>query len=222
LLVQTASSSHFTGDLGIVLKTFLPYKCKISVLSRNAGKVNIIVSRDAIKQIFSPGSIVSFFYTASRSDFFVQKVEFLYVPMGSIEDLCWIHYLLEICYYFLPLNAACVDAFRLIKYALELGNRSSIFEPYFFIVKRICLVRLLMVIGFYPPNRLLYLIGLFDDMVRVSLDSSNAQKVRLLHTSFEGITDQMVKDIDAWVLLCLQEHSHIAHFKTLLFFYSEK
>lgn len=211
-------------DVGIVIKSFLPCKHKLSVLSLNSGKVNLVFSKRDGRQIFSPGVIIAFSCVGNGSQaFFVKKMEILHVPIEPIRDhLNWIHHLLEICYYFLPLHATCTDVFRLLQYSLVSGGKSSVFEPYFYVVQRVCLVRLLVLIGFYPPDGLLYVLGLFDDVVRVSLDSSDAQKVRSLQKLLEGVSAQKVQEIDRWVLKNLREHSHRAQFKTLSFFYSEK
>jgi len=191
-------------EVGIVLKSFFPYKCKISVLSRNSGKVNLFVR--SLK--LSPGTFISFY---------LKKVEVLHVPLSPLDmHLTWIHHMLEICYYFVPINSACTDVFRLLQYSLKLGVQSSSFEPYFYIVKRICLIRLLVLLGFYPKGDLVPFISLFDDLVGVSLDSLDGQKVRLL----EAVTVATVKKIDKWILSCLQEHSHFKQFNTVPFFYN--
>lgn len=192
-------------DVGIILKSLLPYKYKISVLSRYSGKVSVPVSR-----AFSPGTIISL----------PAPIEVLHVPLSPLDKhLAWIHHLLEICYYFVPLHSACPDVFRLLQYSLKLGVQSNVFEPHFYIVKRICLVRLLVLLGFYPNNKLVFLLGLFDDLVAASLDSSNDQKVRSLRSSFEAVTEKMIQEIDKWMLYCLKEHPHVKQFKTLSFFY---
>lgn len=208
-----------TQEAGIILKSFLPYKYKISVFSKREGKINLFVPKKG-RRVFSPGAIISFFYTAKGSNLFAKKIDILHVPLDSMKDnLDWIHHLLEIFYYFSPLNAVCGDLFRLLQFSFKIGGRACLFEPYFHIVKRICLVKFLVLVGFYPPRELLFLLGLFDDVVGVSLDSSNVQKVRSLHMSLEIITDQNVKEIDRWILQCLQEHPNIAQFKTVPFFF---
>jgi len=202
-------------ETGIILKSFLPYKYKISVLSRSSGKINLIVGKKFTR--FSPGTKVRFFITLSRSAEFANGLEILQIPIVAIKKhLYWIHHILEICYYFAPLGAPCAEIFQMVEYSLHLGRCGDGFEPYFNLVKKICLVKLFVMLGFYSQG-IAFLLDLFDKTL-VSLDSSNLQKVLSLHQLLSNVTKQQEKEIDKWILSCLHEHPHASQFKTLLFF----
>jgi len=219
-------------EIGIVLKTFIPLKNKISVLTKSAGKMTLAINPGRLKSVFSPGTVVTFRAKRnSASVVFPANLEVLVVPIDAIErQLYWFHHILEICYYFVPLGAACPDLFRLVQYCFELERSSALFEPYFDIVKKACLVKFFLLLGFYPespptggfnPQR--EFCSVFDALVLASLDSANVQNVRSLRKLLSDIGDKAkkgswAKDVDRWLLMCLQEHPHAAYFKTTSFF----
>lgn len=217
-------------DFGIVLRSFLPYKNKISVLTQRFGKSNLIVrpatgrfNRRRNGSNLSAGIAIKFF-TKPGSTTLVSRFEVLIVPSMPLgPHLYWFHHLLEICYYFIPVGDISVDVFKLLRYALELSEKSYVFDPYFHVVRKVFLLKILILLGFYPsrsaaPNDLIEVSYLFKDVVLVILDSSNIQKVRSLHVLLGNVSKQTIKEIDKWVLGCLYEHPHVEYFKTLSFF----
>lgn len=211
-------------DVGIVLKSLLPTKSKISLLSRAHGKLHFSVRGVKNPHRFSPGMALRFGYKSQQKRF-LNDVEVLYIPFvrdnehdKKISNLYWLHHLLEICYYFVPLGEPCREVFGLIQYAFDIKRCSDLFEPYFCLVQKIFLVRLFVYLGFFPPRRLVYLISLFDDVVLIFLDSSNEQKVSSLKQSLGNIDKKTSLEIDDWIGSCLRDHPLVMRFKTLSFF----
>ena len=208
-------------ELGIVLKSFYPYKYKLSVLAQHSGKLNVMINPTPLASQFAPGTLVRFFTHEGMQSTVIPQVEILNIPVFTMsEHIYWLHHLLEICYYFLPLGLGSEELFQLVQYAFELSDHDELFKPYFRLVKKVCLTRVMISFGFYPTEQLSYVIKLFEEVVMVSLDSSNAQKVRLLQRSFKSVTKTMEKEIDTWLLSCVHDHPQAAQFKTLSFFHS--
>ena len=203
-------------EFGIVLKSFLP-RNKISVLTKGSGKLNLAIRPAA--HMFSPGTVIKFF-AKNRGERVIlpSRLEVLAVPLHALADhLYWFHHILEICYYFVPLGARCTELFWLVQCCFELESKSHLFEPHFSVVKKACLVKLFLLLGVCPQTRVepQEFEALFDRLVLASLDSANVQKVRSLRVL---VREKDVKKIDTWLLRCIQEHPHAAHFKTLSFF----
>jgi hypothetical protein len=192
------------SEVGIVIKSFLPYKQKISVVSRYSGRLNLKVSRP---RTFSPGAIISFSSDWQKKFSRGPKIELLMVPIDAMKDhLDWFHSLFEICYYFLPLDATCIEVFRLLQCSFELSDSHGC-EQCFGVIKKLSIVRLLVYLGFYPPNRLAFMIDMFDELalsVRF-LDSPKMQKVSSLHLA----------EVDQWIERCLCQHPLAKKFNTL-------
>lgn len=234
-------------EQGVVLRSFLPYKRKLSVLTANMGKIVIVVKNRRITSHFSPGTCISFFPHTRLSASFVGAFEVIRVPVDSIKrNVYWVHHVLEVCYYFAPLGMPCTDLYTVVQCCIALGRGSDV--PHLAVVKKVCLVRLWIALGFFPDVACVrYVASLFEEVVTqlgiitlsdvttssdmaisvdvtisvdmtISLDSLNAQKVRLLRTLLTGVDCDMLKKVDAWLFRCMQEHPHVEQFKTLSFF----
>ena len=206
-------------DKGIVLKSFLPNLHKICLLTHTHGKMNFILRPSSIDRVFSPGIILSIFFTqTSFPSPILKKIVVESVPIEQAKrSLYWLHHILEICYYFAPLASPCTDLFETVRYCFFLEKQISTFGSDHRIIQRACLVRLLKLIGFYPGGENHVFDDLFGCVVAVSLDSTNFEKVRSLETLLADISHSMIEKIDRWVLICLQTHPCIAKFKTVSF-----
>jgi len=208
-----------TQDKGIVLKSFLPNSHKICLLTHTHGKMNFILRPSSVNRVFSPGTILSlFFYPSSHSASILKKFAVESVPIEQAKrSLYWLHHILEICYYFVPLASPSTDIFETVRYCFFLEKQISAFGSDHRLVQRACLVRLLKLIGFYPGGENHVFDDLFECVVAVSLDSTNFEKVRSVETLLSDISHSMIEKIDRWVLICLQTHPCIAKFKTISF-----
>jgi len=204
--------------VGIILRSFLPYKHKLSVLTGRSGKISLIITHGQKRRIFSSGTIIRFSVKTLPQFPVVNKFEVVSVPMPHMnEHIYWLHHMFEIVYYFSPLESPCADLFQLVYWSLELAKCSHVFGSHFVVVKKICLVKLLIILGFYSEQELVNFGNLFDRIVFVFLDSSNGEKVRSLHALLHGVCQSRLQQADKWLWLCLQEHPHIARFKTISF-----
>jgi len=206
-------------ESGIVLKSFFPYKNKVSLLTRSSGKVNLIVSPRKSMFVFSPGMLISGFFEKRGKSIFAKKIVPSFSPVWQHEShLYWGHHMLEICYHFVQLDQPCVEVFYLIKRSLMLEEKAFLFKPHLRLIRKVCLVNLLISIGFYPGRELLVMSGLFEKIVKLFLDSSNQQKVRSLHLLLKEIRDPIIEKADKWIIACLHDYSGVKQFKTLSFF----
>jgi hypothetical protein len=181
---------------GIILRSFLPYKQKISVLTERYGKINMVV-RDK-KSRFPAGSIVTFNASLSARFVVMSDKEFIYVPMdGVVDRLYWLHHILEICYYLLPLRLPSEEIFRVVLNSIRISRQADE------VVRRICLLKLLMLLGFYPENELIGLSNLFDRVVLTFLDSSDNRKVRSLQRRLsmllQKVPKPLLEQVDKWI-----------------------
>ena len=200
---------------GIILRSFLPHKQKISVLTELHGKVNLVVRGE--KSRFPAGSVITFHANLNARFVVMSDEKLIYVPMdGVVDQLYWLHHILEICYYFVPLSLPCEEIFGVVLNSIRVGRNSTE------VIKRICLLKLLMLLGFYPaedgiipPDELIGLSDLFDRVVLTFLDSSDSQKVRSLHILLQKVPKPLLEQADKWIMCCLKSHPCAAHFRTL-------
>jgi hypothetical protein len=195
-------------QLGIILRTFLPYKSKISILTKENGKIDFVILRRE-GPTFSPGSLILFEKNS---------INLVNVPSLQHKTISWLHHIIEVSYYFTPYNLPCPELYQFILNCFELDGHSKECEPYFAILKRACRIRLLILLGFYPDEELVSFGNIFEYVVSAFLDSNHTTKVRSLHVLLEQIPSLLLDKADKWVLDCLHEHPYIANFKTISFF----
>lgn len=197
-----------TQQSGIILRSFFPYKSKVSILTRANGKIDFIV-KNRNSPIFSPGSLVMFDSSS---------IQLVHVPELQHTSISWLHHVIEVSYYFTPYNMPCEDLYQFMLNCFDLDEHASDYEPHFSVLKRSCRIRLLILLGFYPDDELVSFGNIFEHVVSTFLDSNSAPKVRSLHVLLGQIPSLLLNRADKWVLECLHEHPYVANFKTIAFF----
>ena len=218
------------NDLGFVLRRFLPEKQKFSVLSRHQGKINLTVSSLHNCLRIWPGSLISYSlpslqYAKTYQKHGVQKsvhciddaIDILYVPQVSTgHKLTWVHSLLEVCYYFFPLEQPCSEVFELLSNALRLIVNIDILR-YELLLRKICMVQLLSYAGSVPPPQFCELLRLFTLVCGQAVDESEWAKIELTKICLSYKTDELFKALDHWILTALKTHPNFNYFKAVHF-----
>ncbi len=96
-------------EFGFILKRFLPYKKKLSVLCCQKGKINLITQPTEKCHQLWPGMLICFTPTFNNKKICIaHDIEIIMSPeQENFSNLYWVHHLLEICYYFVPLENPC-------------------------------------------------------------------------------------------------------------------
>jgi hypothetical protein len=206
-------------DRGIVLKTFFPRKQKVSILFKDSGKRNVAVSSLAECQRLYPGMLVSSFVNCTGDWDRGSNFTILDMPICDANDLTWLHTLLELCYYFVPVGDQSRDIFEFLVTSLELLTKKKSFDSFFVIVKKLCVLKLLCLFSFYPPKNIISYVHIFHSIVSVSVDYENYVKVNSLKELLVKCADDDIKNIDNWIAHCVRSHPCSAFFKTHAFLY---
>ena len=208
-------------DRGIVLKSFFPRKQKISVLFQNAGKRNLAVSSLDACQRLSPGMLIACMVNCSGDWDRGRDFSIIDMPLCDSNDLIWLHTLLELCYYFVPVGDQSCDIFDFLVASLTLLTKKKLFDPFFVIVQKLCVLKLLCLFSFYPPKNIISYVHIFHSLVLVSVDYENYAKVSLLKELLVECTHDDIKNIDNWIVHCVGSHPCSALFKTYVFLHKK-
>jgi len=203
-----------------VLKRFLPNKNKLSVLTQDSGKIEIITRPiNRIEELW-PGMLLSCYIEKELTNskiFTAQNIEIINSPIfNSTFNIDWAHLLLEICYYFLPLHAPEPEIFELLNYALNI----NLIDYYFFhqelnIIKKIFIVKILTYLGFYPTKNLIYYQAIYLDIIDSYINIIDKNKLKLLQTKLQSIKIEQIKQINYWIISSLGTHQNFRQFKTI-------
>jgi len=197
-------------QLGIILKSFFPEKQTISLLSKLDGKIKLIILNGKKMQRLGPGTLISF-YTESYT---AHDVTILSMPQfNSLDDMYWLHHLLELCYYFISLHEDCLQQFILIHVCQQLIDIPK--SP---LNKKLITGLLLTTLGFYPPQSLLFLYNL-KKILSSCIDFDLNKKIEFLVQHLEELNEKQLQDLDLWILECINSHPRREVFKTIKFIY---
>ncbi|HBS48355.1 TPA: hypothetical protein DEO28_00460 [Candidatus Dependentiae bacterium] len=204
-------------EIGFVLKNSFPKKEKSTILARDLGKIELIeIKKNKLKIKLSPGMLIAFNIITTKSNIYiVENVKTLMIPMmyKNLQEMQWMHSLLEICYYFLPLDEPNANIFAIIYEAFHFLESSEHFQEDFKIIKKLTILKLLKHLGFYPENNLQQITTTFEDLVSAFIDIPNHQNIKSIQTFIASTNKFDINLIDTWMLNCLKQHPNYSSFK---------
>jgi hypothetical protein len=203
-------------ELGFILKRFLPNKQKLSVLALNKGKIELTTQPiNKITQLW-PGMMINFNLTPFNKKVWIAKdIEIIMHPIkNDFCDLSWLHKILELSYYFLPLEQPCPEIFAHIYNSFLIVKFEPLFYAQIGLIKRIYLLKFFTLVGFYPEGDLEQYFSFYDQLTLQSVDFENIQQVESLKRIFKNITALQIRKMDTWLISCIKSHPHCNYFKT--------
>lgn len=183
---------------GIVLKTFFTSKCKVALLDLEYGKITAVPSSEQI----CVGALVRYMIAKRSGSYQISGIEYIALPLAlDRNDLFFYHHVLELCYYFIPLDSGPCNLFYVVR-QLSLLNGEHLSYRY----KIFFLVRLFLIIGIHseiPHGQWPSL----KQMFATDVDS----------IIIEAIDLKTIDEMRGWLHSCLAHHPLLKQFKTLQF-----
>lgn len=188
----------------IVLQNLNPRQKKICILDQELGRIEGTVSPIAKLERIAPGMVINYCIRMWKTSYVFYDIEIIDEPMYYAHtDILFIHHVLEICFYFLPLNDSSEQIFHLVKLLYE---ESSLFQDA--ITKKIFLCKFFTLIGIYPDNAAMYGAEFF------SLISG------AINSNFEADNHALNRKLRSWLLGCIATHPQSSAIKTIHFLHS--
>lgn len=182
---------------GIVLK--VPHTGRLlSLIDEQEGRIDVGMVRD---RTFSPGAMLRYCLIRKPVNrLVIDSCKIQEMPLAlARQDIEFLHHVLELCYYFVPVGSCTNGIFELLSalYSPECALWSDASKKFF-------VFRLMRVIGYYSSH-----------------SEDHNLKVLLTRPVAEIIMDEQVKYCEAvvtqWLQRCLIEHPAIKQFRTLSF-----
>ncbi len=213
----------YKKELGFVLKRFLPNKNKISILTQTLGKIEIILRPTERTSQLWPGMLLAFYplvqnkqWSTGNKIFFAQNLEIMMFPYyNNVLSMEWIHQLLEICYYFSPLHNPANEIFRHLYNSFNIEVLKKHFNNELFIIKKIYIIKLLELLGFYPKKDLIIYLSLYQELCSMYIDYLDKDKAKLLKNNLQKVETIQIEKMDNWIKESLSSHPNFKFFKTL-------
>lgn len=182
----------------IVLKTYMPHKQKLCLLDDELGKVMAVPNRLDI----SYGAFIMYHAREKDGLYFMHAIEIIDLPfMLGKEDILFVHHVLELCYFFVPLRERIAGLCQLI---VKLYNSEALIKN--IQAKKIFLFQFFASLGLYPEQAR-FQAPYFLQLARASIDNIALYPIDLM----------IEQELDNWLMSCIALHPCIHNFKTVHF-----
>lgn len=206
-------------EIGIVLKRFFPQKQKISVLSKNHGKINLITPFSKNGNKLWPGTLIEFlpnkrFDTVTNAE----NLEIIDMPFeNNAHNIYWQHFILELCYFFLPLNDSSPKVFDCLNFSLNYFSKINNHLRNNKLIKRFIIMYLFFLFGLYHDEKMDEIFLKYNLNIKMGVDFLSSDTVKSIE-SLLAINDKTFTEdihfINDCILENLKEHPNSKFFKT--------
>jgi len=184
---------------GIILKTYLCSRNKVTVLDTVQGRVECIPDT----QRLCLGGLIQYHGTEQEHHLLAHQVEQIAVPWDLAQtDILFLHHVLELCYLSVARATREASVFALLCLLYEQRDWSSL------LYKKLFLVKLYLVLHVSSGVRSPMILHVMNKMITESIDTVAHQIIDL----------NMEKELDKWLRACIAQHPYRNHFKTIHFY----
>lgn len=186
-------------DSGIILKSFIPSKLKLSIFDSERGKIEVIPAFDKYQNhlLFSSGMQLSYTIDKIGENFIIRDYSIQRMPTFWVRNnFDFLHKVLTICYFFLPLDQIEIELFMMVEELyLNPNNFKSI------LMQQIFICRFFKALGIYPTQllerdrKLYYFISNIIDNINEELKFEKLLYEHEIH-----------KALELWIENCIQVH----------------
>ena len=205
----------------IILRHFSSSDCKVAALTQTMGKIILVALNDRQIQRMHNGSVVTATLVHKHQALYrATDLEIVSTPLPTIpDDIYWLHHLLELSYFFLPLHDQATKHFFILSSCLIFIRNHIHHYDGWHSLKFFCIAMFLMHIGFNPPEHLERSLRTFSDTLFSFIDFDEKQKIECLSSQLENFPSIFLSELKTWLITCIQSHPRIQMFKTLGFMY---
>jgi hypothetical protein len=182
----------------IVLKSYLPGKYKLCVLDQDLGKVMTVPNRQDIGN----GALILYHPREQQMLYFMHGIEIIDSPLVlAKEDILFVHHVLELCYFFLPLGDSVPEVFALL---MALYTSQALLHTV--VAKKVFLFQFFACLGLYPEGSR-FQTPYFHQLALLSIDNIALHPIDLV----------IEHELDEWLRSCIALHPCTQNFKTVHF-----
>lgn len=183
---------------GIVLRNFSPQKNKLALIDDRLGRID--------GAFFSgtpyTGALLQYHISHRSGHYLVDQMNMINVPLSlARNDILFLHHVLEMCYYFIPIGSCIEGIFNLLQllYAAHSVHWDTM-------AKYLFLFRLFSQLGMHPERYQLPP-SLVQQLNALSLNSMQENE----------FSESDKKHMRNWLQHCLMQHPDVARFNTVYF-----
>lgn len=204
-------------EFGFVIRKFYPKQQKACILLSDQGKISLSIKDQSLCHRLRPGMLVScIFLIEKNGSQLLSSIEILdFFKCSVVEEVQWVHLVLELIYFFSPLNNPCPDIFLFLFQYFKLFNfikhnnkeKNAFFAAGF--------AKLLSLLDFQPTATIRHSIIFFDYLVSNYIDIDELQNIKSISGCLQVISESLFQEICDWGLVCIKSHPQFVSFKTV-------
>lgn len=154
-----------------------------------------------------------------------QQGDIIYTPIiESQEDIYWLHHLMELCYYFLPINDPTPEIFNHICNYFALLTHRKYLKNYGILLQKLSIAHFLSLTGLYensqnnkPHINKHHIDSLFQQVITIlGQKETNQDWLTHINENLDSIKKQDIAYIESCIQNGLKKHPCHKQFKTLL------
>lgn len=187
---------------GIILKRLFQKKDSLILLDATYGKIMCTPNKENL----CVGGLITYQLYKQTHSYVAQGIEYSALPCKlTKDDLLFYHLILEVCYYFIPLENFSSEAFYYIRHLPILEKHCFSYR-----YKNFFLARLILLLGIQEE--------LIDDQhpLLTELFATDVDSIII-----ESIDLKLIDEMVEWIHKCLSSHPLRSQFKTLHFLKKE-
>jgi len=192
---------HELCSRGIIIKKHFPKRLKISLLDEFHGHIGAVPASWQWASYAITGAIVSYDLHIENDLYFIKNIELVSVPVYKNDSaILYLHHVLEICYFCLPVHSGQQECFQLLAYIIDILEHITTIPT----TQKILLAKLLFLIGQYP-----------HDVEQLSISN-------ILHQPCEKLVNLTLdhngqKEVELFIYQCVQSHPYGRLLRTVNF-----
>ena len=208
-------------ELAIILRSFPSDDTTASVLTLQHGKIRLAFPRkgEHKSRIICPGSIVRGVLQRKKNTSWEilspEVVWFAYTD--QLKAFYSINHILELSYYFLPLEEPSPSLFKLLYHTLFLCSYFARTPETSSALRRMATAKFFVLLGFYPPHDLIKQVDIYDTILGTYVDLPRAEKVQFVADVCNQIPADTTTMLENWITACIEDHPCRKLFKTKRF-----
>lgn len=187
--------NNMKKNTGIILKTSTKTRDLMVIMDDREGKITTQIRGN----IPSIGSLITYNAHQKNSWWNIDSIELLEMPCALAKhDILFLHHLLELCYYCLPIGSCARD---LVSFFHALYQRDPNCSR---AMQKSIIFKLVVMLGMYPEEMVLH-VKKFHNIAQESIDTVSQVILNL----------EIEQELDQWLKSCIMSHPHARYFKTL-------
>jgi hypothetical protein len=204
-------------ELVIVLRFYKDDSYAV-VLTEHKGKIKVRCPRQSKPLSLSAGTMLYGSVSAHSRSMVITPSHMVWVAYTHhVTAFYIIHHLVELLYYFLPLDKPSASFFYFSYQTFLLCAHAVVTKAHALVIGCLAVAKFFVLLGFHPPYDLMQYIRMYDMILSTYVDLPYEEKVLFVANICDTIPSASLQMLQEWIDGCMYDHPCRKLFKTKQF-----